>query len=469
MTGADTLDGGSGSNTATYEHSAVSVLASLTDAAVNSGDASGDNYINIQHLVGSAYADTLIGDSGVNTLTGGDGNDTLEGMAGADILIGGSGNNTASYEHATAAVYVSLANPAANSGDARGDSYSDIQNLIGSAKNDTLIGNSLANNMNGGAGFDTVTYSNSTIGITVSLSASLTALQTGDATGDTFTSIEKVFGTFYDDTLIGDSLNNQLFGGGGNDILEGMAGGDALYGNSGINTASYEHSVAVTGVTASLTNSAVNTGDAAGDSYTNIQCLTGSAYNDTLTGDVLANTLNGGMGDDNLDGAGGADNMYGGSGSDTIKANYGPDSAYGGDNNDTFYVSSVSTNLPTVIDGGARDDIVGNGNVVVLQDLVTGGYTMATLATKLNNIDTLNIKNAAAATALTISSLDVRNMVDNATESQLYVKADSGDMLNVSLAAGETMTTTVIDAAHTDYTVFNASNVQIAQIHWNTA
>jgi hypothetical protein len=68
-----------------------------------------------------------------------------------------------------------------------------------------------------------------------------------------------------------------------------------------------------------------------------------------------------------------------------------------------------------------------------------------------------------------MSSLDVQNMVDNGNTSQLFVKADSGDTLNISLAAGETMTPTVIDASYTDYAIFNASHAQIAQVHWHTA
>ena len=37
-------------------------------------------------------------------------------------------------------------------------------------------------------------------------------------------------------------------------------------------------------VTANLANAAANTGDAAGDTYTSIENLTGSAFADTLTG-----------------------------------------------------------------------------------------------------------------------------------------------------------------------------------------
>ena len=50
----------------------------------------------------------------------------------------------------------------------------------------------------------------------------------------------------------------------------------------GFDIASYE--TATSGVVASLTNSSINTGDAAGDTYILIEGLAGSAFDDTLIG-----------------------------------------------------------------------------------------------------------------------------------------------------------------------------------------
>ena len=70
------------------------------------GTASGsgsDTLVTIEHLTGSAYADSLTGDANANTLdggagndilNGGGGNDTLDGGADADSLAGGAGNDT---------------------------------------------------------------------------------------------------------------------------------------------------------------------------------------------------------------------------------------------------------------------------------------------------------------------------------------------------------------------------------------
>jgi Ca2+-binding RTX toxin-like protein len=276
---------------------------------------------------------------------------------------------------------------------------------------------------------------------------------------DTFSEVENIIGSDFNDTLVGDSQANVIEGGSGNDIIDG--GGNT----NGFDIASYAH--ASGDVTVSLAVGGPQITGAGRDTLINIEGLLGSDHNDNLTGNVTDNWIDGGLGNDTI---------HAGDGKDSIYANRGNDSVYGENNNDTIYVSSLSGNMPTVIDGGACDAgsvQVHGGNVMVLQDLVNGGsYNMTDLASlnsRLVNIDTLNIRGDGAATTITMSSLDVQNMVDNGNTSQLFVKADSGDTLNISPAAGETMTPTVIDASHTDYAIFNASHAQIAQVHWHTA
>ena len=100
-------------------------------------------------------------------------------------------------------------------------------------------------------------------------------------------------------------------------VLEGGPGADQLIGQPvGSDTASYEHATA--GVTANLNNiPGSNTGDAVGDTYTNIANLRGSHFNDTLIGDNNNNVLDGygtQGGSDILTGNGGADTfVFGGS------------------------------------------------------------------------------------------------------------------------------------------------------------
>ena len=76
--------------------------------------------------------DTIDGRGGNDTLNGLGGDDILIGGSGADSLNGGAGSDWASYQTAATSVIANLATPAINTGDASGDSYSSIENLLGS-------------------------------------------------------------------------------------------------------------------------------------------------------------------------------------------------------------------------------------------------------------------------------------------------------------------------------------------------
>jgi len=118
-------------------------LASNTGHGTAPGDVAKvgtDTLSNFEAVRGSSFNDTLTGS----------GNSMLEGGAGADTLNGvNGGSDTASYEHATAAVTVNLLNPGLNTGDAAGDTFNFVRNLRGSQFNDTLVGDNNANVLNG--------------------------------------------------------------------------------------------------------------------------------------------------------------------------------------------------------------------------------------------------------------------------------------------------------------------------------
>jgi Ca2+-binding RTX toxin-like protein len=79
---------------------------------------------------GNAQGDTLFN---IENLTGSAFNDTLEGNAGNNVLAGGVGIDLASFEHAAAGVNVSLAVTAAqNTLGAGTDTLSGFENLTGS-------------------------------------------------------------------------------------------------------------------------------------------------------------------------------------------------------------------------------------------------------------------------------------------------------------------------------------------------
>ena len=87
-----------------------------------------------------------------NTIIGNAGNNILAGLGGADILDGGAGIDTASYAASNAGVSVSLMTGVGSGGDAQGDTLIRIENLTGSAFNDTLEGDGGNNVLVGGGG-----------------------------------------------------------------------------------------------------------------------------------------------------------------------------------------------------------------------------------------------------------------------------------------------------------------------------
>ena len=340
--GADQLNGGAGFDAARYDNATTGVVANL-QTGINQGDAQGDIYNGIEGLAGSDFDDTLTGDGGSNALFGRGGNDVLAGLGGADALDGGDGIDTADYSASSARVIVDLLLGTGQSGDAAGDTLKDIETLVGSAFHDELKGDDLDNTLIGGDGndiltggvgadrlvggdgnFDTVAYTDSTAGVTIDLS--LGTGHGGDAEGDTFSGVENIGATAFNDILIGDSGANALAGGTGDDWLVGGAGADQLHGgvfpttpgDYGIDTADYSASGA--GITVDLVSGTGRGGDAEGDTLVQIDNLIGSAFADRLTGDAGANALTGGAGDDVLRGGAGADALNGGDGQD--QANY---------------------------------------------------------------------------------------------------------------------------------------------------
>ncbi|MGK9237113.1 calcium-binding protein, partial [Inquilinus limosus] len=187
---ADLLVGGVGSDTVSYADADISddlqgVTINLKLGRGAGGEAEGDIYQDIEHAEGSFWDDMLIGNDGANRLNGGSGNDQLCGGAGDDLLVGGGG--------------------------------------------DSIFGGGDA--IDGGAGMDTVSYADSYGDVMVDLAAGRGA--GGTAAGDTYRDVENIVGSGHDDVLIGGGSANQLDGGGGDDLLDGGGGADHLRGGAG--------------------------------------------------------------------------------------------------------------------------------------------------------------------------------------------------------------------------------------------
>ncbi len=415
--GADSLDGGAEVDFVSYENAAGAVGVDLGTNISQTGfgflgEAVGDRFFSITGIIGSAFGDTLIGQSdSVDTIYGGDGNDVLFGDAdlgtGDHTLYGGAGLNRVSYESETAGITIDLIGTVGVGGDATGERLFDIEVLTGgsgndvlggSASNDTLdgsigndtlfggdandllLGGAGADTIFGGAGIDTARYFNdATGGVTVNLEI---GQGFGNiAEGDRLSEIERVVGTFFSDVLIGSSLGAETLEGEDNDdTLAGLGGGDTLDGGLGSDTASYAASAA--GVTVVLDGSLGSGGDAEGDVFIGIENLIGSNLADRLTGDAAGNVISGGAGNDILSGLGDADTLYGGDNNDTILDGAGGDTIYGDLGADTVrYFNNATGSVTVSLDTGLGfgdiaegDRLFGIENLVgtVFADTLTG-------------------------------------------------------------------------------------------------
>ena len=303
---AEYIDGGNGSDTVIYSNSNAGVSVDLNTVTQHGGYAEGDRLYRIESVTGSQYADALFGNAGANVLDGQGGNDRIYGGDGDDTLVGGDGKDFLS-------------------GDAGND------NLYGGTGDDTLRGGAGADGLDGGAGVDTADYSDApAVGSVFGITGIFANLQDGhgyigDAEGDTYTGIENVRGSSYNDWIIGNAQDNALYGGAGDNSIVGGAGGDFLDGGAGIDMLSYYGSSA--GVSINLGTNQATGGDATGDTIMNFESVIGSEFVDQLIGTDGDNWISGNSGNDLLIGMAGNDRIEGGAGNDLM---------IGGADNDTF-------------------------------------------------------------------------------------------------------------------------------------
>ncbi|NOU07056.1 MAG: calcium-binding protein, partial [Hyphomicrobiaceae bacterium] len=402
-----------------------------------------DTLISIENVEGSKLADILIGSGVANVMRGGDGvdyldggagDDVLEGGAGSDSLVGGAGSDTASYQLSTTGVTIDLS--ANNSYDGVSvDSFSLIENAIGSAQGDSLVGNAGANILEGlagvdyiygGAGSDTASYRSSTIGVTVDIGA---AYSWDGVSTDFFNSIENAIGSAQGDALVGDGEDN---------ILEGLGGVDFIYGGpGGADTTSYRSSA--TGVTVDLA-AKYSWDGASTDFFNSIENAIGSEQGDALVGDV---------GDNILEGLGGVDFIYGGAGgSDTTSyrssltgVTVDLAAKYSWDGVSTDFFNSIEN----AIGSEQGDALVGDAGDNTLEglggtDFIYGGPGGSDTASYRSSLSGVTI-DLAGQTSYDGASVDFFNSIENGTGSALgdVLFGSTGANILEGLAGGDTL------------------------------
>ncbi|NKB19794.1 MAG: hypothetical protein GKS01_04530 [Alphaproteobacteria bacterium] len=312
--------------------------ASSVDVTVVATDSGGRTYtetftVNVTDV--SETGSTLNGTTGNDALTGGTGEDTITGGLGADRMSGGAGDDTLQFNA---------------DGTWGSDWYAvngdtdDWESITGkNQSDDVFIGGDGYDTILGTSGADTLFLGDTNSGYYSGAEARIQGIEEIDlGAGDdvldmnhpTYTSTDDIVAkggegndilwtADGDDTIYGGTGNDKIYGDAGDDTVEGGAGSDTMNGGTGTDTLSYSESSS--GVNVNLGTGAASGGDAAGDTFSNFENLTGSANADTLTGSSTANTINGGAGNDVIDAGAGNDIVQGGAGADTMNGGTGTD------------------------------------------------------------------------------------------------------------------------------------------------
>ncbi len=301
----------------------------------------------IENAIGTQGNDFIDGNYLDNVINGQDGNDVIRGNGGNDTLIGLSGNDVIS--------------------DRNGNDH-----LIGGEGNDRLSVENGHNTLDGGKGVDTIIG-----GIDVDVifggdDNDFIKGKYGDDTasgdgGDDYIDGEggndTLFGGAGDDTVIGEFGDDWIAGGEGDDFIDGGAGTDRIVFSG--NFDDFEIVRDYTGAM-TVTDLVLGDGDEGTDSIVGAEWLefddqlvavsgieipeapdlnlTGTAFNDTLSGYDGDDTISGYSGSDRLYGFDGDDfilggrhndTLFGGRGEDTLKGGHGDDRIVGNDGLDT--------------------------------------------------------------------------------------------------------------------------------------
>lgn len=294
---------------------AIATFGGATALITNTGEIVGEIYLDsgndVYNGVNGRVSGPITCFGGNDTVNAGIDDDFINGMSGNDILNGGVG----------------------------------ADRMDGGADNDTFYVDNIGDVVIEGAGGGTSDWVVTSISYTLGAGAQV---ETFSTTSSGATTSINLTGNVFAQRITGNAGSNIIIGGGGADRLEGLGGTD---------TASYAN--ATVGVLADLQVAANNTNDAAGDSYSSIENLTGSAFSDNLRGDSNANVVLGGAQNDQI---------YGRNGNDVLNGQAGIDTLHGGANADIFIFDQAltSANADRISDFASVDDTIRLENAVFL-------------------------------------------------------------------------------------------------------
>lgn len=244
-----------------------------------------------------------------------------------------------------------------------------------------------------------------------------------------------VYDTNGNDTLLGgggaDTFwlvsggKDKVNGGGGDDnftVYGTLSNGDAYNGGAGIDRLSLYY--ATDAAVVNLASGHFTVGGVQGGSLTQVENAWGTAFNDTLTGNNVANSLFGDGGNDTLKGNQGNDELRGGDGNDDIAGDSGADYLDGGIGNDTLDGGTQDDTLAGgegkdwLLGGTGNDDLTGGGGRDTFVFVTGGGVD--TIRDFTNNLDYLDFSASSANSFADIQP----NMVQVGADVEITLGAD---------------------------------------------
>ena len=442
LAGNDTLNGGLGVDTLNGGDN-NDALNGGDDNDILNGD-SGNDVLN-----GNDGADTLDGGIGNDTMNGGAGDDTYFVDSSSDTVTEGAGGGTDTVM--STAMSFTIAD-----GDVENLTLLGAANISGTGNGsaNVLTGNSGNNTLNGGGGSDTASYAAAASAVTVSLALS-TAQATGGAGTDTLSNIENLIGSAWDDTLTASGtaasgIGNLLNGAAGNDTLVATVDNvrDTLDGSNGTDTASYTAYTA--NLTVNLSSAAPIVVGGSGSTAANsdvlvgIENFIGGSGNDTLAGSAGANSLSGGNGNDTF-------NYTIGGGTDTIQGGIGTDTLNILGTNPADEVLDVIFSGGTLISGFEGGTV--SGVEIITANLLGNSDTLSYAGSSVGVTVTLGNGAAAGSASGFTSIFNISNLVGTAQADVLNGNSSAnildGGLGNDTLTGGLGNDTYIVDAGDT--------------------
>ena len=356
---------------------AVGGSAGYNTATVTTASQGNDTIANFEVITGSSNNDSFIVNGAATStsllyLYGSGGNDTIT-MNVANNAVMADYNTAPGATGFTRGVMVDLV--AGTATDAFGtDSLYGVRGVSGSSLNDTILGSAFddrfrenggSDSIDGRGGNDMLDYSGNGSSQSVSVNLATGSANDGRGGTDTIISMEFVRGGSGNDTIIGNTADNELRGGFGSDYMDG---------GSGFDIADYSNNSSAAAISVNLASGRANDGLGGTDTLASIEYIRAGGGHDTMVGGAANERFRGNAGNDSIDGGSGTEDILDLSPTNgAVSANL-----VTGRANDGLGGTDSFVNIDVLYSGTAADTLIGgSGNDIfdggMNGDLIDGG------------------------------------------------------------------------------------------------